>query len=91
MVMTDALSDMDKLVSIKGLVIRATPIIPDMKEGEDPSHIALCEDRLILVSIFPLSRLQLRCTSRHRSWQNRRANRLPSRFLQTEEFHATHP
>lgn len=26
--------DMDKLVSIKGLVIRATPIIPDMKEGE---------------------------------------------------------
>lgn len=25
--------DMDKLVSIKGLVIRATPIIPDMKEG----------------------------------------------------------
>jgi DNA replicative helicase MCM subunit Mcm2 (Cdc46/Mcm family) len=25
---------MDKLVSIKGLVIRATPIIPDMKEGK---------------------------------------------------------
>ena len=25
--------DMDKLVSIKGLVIRTTPIIPDMKEG----------------------------------------------------------
>lgn len=25
---------MDKLVSIKGLVIRTTPIIPDMKEGE---------------------------------------------------------
>lgn len=25
--------DMDKLVSVKGLVIRATPIIPDMKEG----------------------------------------------------------
>lgn len=27
---------MDKLVSIKGLVIRTTPIIPDMKEGEYP-------------------------------------------------------
>lgn len=26
--------DMDKLVSIKGLVIRTTPIIPDMKDGE---------------------------------------------------------
>jgi hypothetical protein len=26
-------SDMDKLVSVKGLVIRTTPIIPDMKEG----------------------------------------------------------
>lgn len=24
---------MDKLISVKGLVIRATPIIPDMKEG----------------------------------------------------------
>lgn len=27
------ITDMDKLVSIKGLVIRTTPIIPDMKEG----------------------------------------------------------
>jgi len=26
--------DMDKLVSIKGLVIRTTPVIPDMKDGE---------------------------------------------------------
>lgn len=26
-------SDMDKLVSVKGLVIRATPVIPDMKEA----------------------------------------------------------
>jgi hypothetical protein len=25
---------MDKLVGIKGLVIRTTPTIPDMKEGE---------------------------------------------------------
>lgn len=26
-------TDTDKLVSIKGLVIRATPVIPDMKLG----------------------------------------------------------
>ena len=26
--------DMDKMVSIKGLVIRTTPVIPDMKTGE---------------------------------------------------------
>jgi DNA replication licensing factor MCM4 len=26
--------DMDKLVSVKGLVIRTTPIIPDMKDGK---------------------------------------------------------
>lgn len=29
--------DMDKLVSVKGLVIRTTPIIPDMKDGESKS------------------------------------------------------
>lgn len=29
--------DMDKLVSIKGLVIRTTPVIPDMKDGNCPS------------------------------------------------------
>lgn len=28
------MTDIDKLVTIKGLVIRATPIIPDMKTGE---------------------------------------------------------
>ena len=27
-------TDMDKMVSIKGLVIRTTPVIPDMKTGE---------------------------------------------------------
>jgi len=27
-------TDTDKLVSIKGLVIRATPVIPDMKLGK---------------------------------------------------------
>ena len=29
--------DMDKMVSIKGLVIRTTPVIPDMKTGKHPS------------------------------------------------------
>jgi DNA replicative helicase MCM subunit Mcm2 (Cdc46/Mcm family) len=36
---------MDKLISVKGLVIRATPIIPDMKEGTDwfPSFVSHAE------------------------------------------------
>lgn len=29
----NATADMDKMVSIKGLVIRTTPVIPDMKTG----------------------------------------------------------
>jgi DNA replicative helicase MCM subunit Mcm2 (Cdc46/Mcm family) len=35
---------MDKLVSIKGLVIRTTPIIPDMKDGK--SSLPLLSDEL---------------------------------------------
>ena len=31
--MADRVLDMDKMVSIKGLVIRTTPVIPDMKTG----------------------------------------------------------
>lgn len=27
--------DMDKMISIKGLVIRTTPVIPDMKTGKE--------------------------------------------------------
>lgn len=49
---------MDKLVSIKGLVIRATPIIPDMKEGmlySSPWHV---EARLTPYSLFPLPDVQ---------------------------------
>lgn len=30
----DTILDMDKMVSIKGLVIRTTPVIPDMKTGK---------------------------------------------------------
>lgn len=32
---TNATADMDKMVSIKGLVIRTTPVIPDMKTGKN--------------------------------------------------------
>ena len=32
-VCSDLILDMDKLVSLKGLVIRTTPVIPDMKTG----------------------------------------------------------
>lgn len=40
---------MDKLVSIKGLVIRTTPIIPDMKEGEHVARMVFSEPGLILL------------------------------------------
>jgi hypothetical protein len=51
---------MDKLVSIKGLVIRTTPIIPDMKDG---MSLVLLPHKLLMLtrsSILPLQRLQLR-------------------------------
>lgn len=34
---------MDKLVSIKGLVIRTTPVIPDMKDGKSESAYPLTD------------------------------------------------
>ena len=40
--------DMDKLVSVKGLVIRATPIIPDMKDGKSRQ----CPTQLHLLTIY---------------------------------------
>jgi DNA replicative helicase MCM subunit Mcm2 (Cdc46/Mcm family) len=33
--------DTDKLVSVKGLVIRATPVIPDMSMGKWPRSPAI--------------------------------------------------
>jgi DNA replicative helicase MCM subunit Mcm2 (Cdc46/Mcm family) len=33
--------DTDKLVSVKGLVIRATPVIPDMSMGQLPRSPAI--------------------------------------------------
>ena len=63
-------SDMDKLISVKGLVIRTTPIIPDMKEGEFKismcMHMYICiYANLVNISILPLSGLQSRRQSRH--------------------------
>lgn len=35
--------DIDKVISVKGLVIRVTPIIPDMNKGMyTPPHIEPC-------------------------------------------------
>lgn len=41
----DSSTDMDRLISIKGLVIRTTPIIPDMKDGQsvDPSKTRISD------------------------------------------------
>ena len=57
----DIIVDMDKMVSIKGLVIRTTPVIPDMKTGKETS-IQSGQDSMTdrLPSIFPLSGLQPR-------------------------------
>jgi hypothetical protein len=49
---------MDKLISIKGLVIRTTPIIPDMKEGRSLISGILCALKVLTInarSIFLLS------------------------------------
>lgn len=47
--------DMDKMVSIKGLVIRTTPVIPDMKTGKFLSNSINSEIVLTnLSSILPL-------------------------------------
>lgn len=36
--LSNTAADTDKLVTIKGLVIRATPVIPDMKTGKSSEH-----------------------------------------------------
>jgi hypothetical protein len=52
---TDHGIDMDKLISVKGLVIRTTPIIPDMKDGES------CFPHEELLQLTSPSLLPLRC------------------------------
>lgn len=42
---------MDKLISIKGLVIRTTPIIPDMKEGREQRSYARRQVRQLMISL----------------------------------------
>jgi len=56
--------DMDKLISIKGLVIRTTPIIPDMREGK--SNQKICRNcKTNNGSIFQMLDLSAYCQSRY--------------------------
>jgi DNA replication licensing factor MCM4 len=53
--------DMDKLVSVKGLVIRTTPIIPDMKDGKSKSKSQRKETSANIASFLPLCCMQSLC------------------------------
>ena len=48
---------MDKMVSIKGLVIRTTPVIPDMKTGME-KRSSDCENVSNMHSLFSLPGVQ---------------------------------
>ena len=90
-------ADTDKLVCIKGLVIRATPVIPDMKTGEQPNppsssyvsdastsnetHLPFLAFRSRFASLLPVPRLLPYPPGRHRTRQDRRTRRLSSRSL----------
>jgi hypothetical protein len=55
---------MDKLISIKGLVIRTTPVIPDMKEGKEALEFNPDPAQLTLYCSFLfVSTMQLQCAS----------------------------
>ena len=57
----DLTIDMDKMVSIKGLVIRTTPVIPDMKTGKRaPIQFGRAWNTDKLLSILPVPGLQPR-------------------------------
>ena len=47
---------MDKMVSIKGLVIRSTPVIPDMKTGT--IHLEMHQNMIVLIvcQLFSVAR-----------------------------------
>lgn len=49
-------ADIDKLVTIKGLIIRATPIIPDMKTGQQLFYLVLAHAD-VASSLLSLPRL----------------------------------
>ena len=52
---------MDKMVSIKGLVIRTTPVIPDMKTGKrETIRLGQTVETNDLPSFLPMSGLQSR-------------------------------
>lgn len=79
--------DMDKLVSVKGLVIRATPIIPDMKDGKIAQR-AIHYQLLTRCSLLQMFYLQSHREGRHRPWQDHRAYSMPSSSLRVIQFHA---
>lgn len=67
--------DMDKVVSIKGLVIRTTPIIPDMRQGEQATRPQKQQDFADSIrSLFQMLGLQSLSQSRHRARQDHGAN-----------------
>jgi hypothetical protein len=75
---------MDKLISVKGLVIRTTPIIPDMKEGRSLSSGILRALGVLTIdarSIFLLSSVQPQRPSRYRPRQDCRADEMPTESL----------
>lgn len=82
--------DMDKLVSVKGLVIRTTPIIPDMKDGK--CFVLLLRRTCIdLPSFLQVLRLPTYSPRRYRPWQDHRAYQVSTSGLRVAQLHADHP
>ena len=71
-------ADIDKIVRIKGLVIRVSSIIPDMGTGTAMIQAKpRFENRVLTInSIFPLPCLRAYRDCRHRPRQDRRAHRV---------------
>jgi DNA replication licensing factor MCM4 len=66
-------SDTDKLVSVKGLVIRATPVIPDMSMGMCYIAFELLTMTLLTIRLLPVFGLSAHCPGRHRPRKDQRA------------------
>ena len=52
-------SDIDQLITIAGMVIRTSPLIPEMREGESPARNLLSISPLLPPSSLPYSCLSL--------------------------------
>lgn len=66
-------ADIDKLVTVKGLVIRCTPIIPDMKTGQcsPAKYRGYAQLNILVFSLLPMPRLLPHHGSRGRAWTDR--------------------